>query len=405
MTITYDVSSTSHRLFLKQVWEGETTGKNATFENIKLYYKGTKTENYYSTDTVKTEKWFTTTNVTNEQYIVEVPDISQIEVTDKSNTVNLTLETSRTANNVINVQEVFGETKAIVAVYDVTDTEFATNLYTNNAINLSNYTATTDALNLKLNIYTADNVGVAVSATVVTMAIDDIEDLKEFKKQINANYSTNGGTSGYYVLTNNINATGETFSGGWGARYINGASDITTAINNKRGFNGVFNGQGYTISNATFGQGGLFGALVNATVKNVNFANAYLDGAVQTIGSSSKGQSPLFAQVVIASTVQNCTIDVSYSSNNTEIGIFGYTATNSSVFKDITITYTVSSTSHRLFLKQVWDGETTGKNATFENIKLYYKGTKTENYYSMDTVKTEKWFTTTNVTNEQYVAE
>ena len=347
------------------------------------------------------EIWYTVPVV-----VVDTPDMSGVAIIDKSSVICLNLETYRAANNVINVQEIFGSTKEIIAVYDATDTEFSKNLYRkSNIVDLSTYIATTGALNLKLNIYTADNIGVAVSATVVTMAINDIKDLKDFKAFVNASNTSNGGTSGYYVLTNNINATGETFSGGWGARYINGASDITTAINNKRGFNGVFNGQGYTISNVTFGQGGLFGALVNATVKNVNFANAYLDGAVQTIGSSSKGQSPLFAQVVIASTVQNCTIDVSYSSNNTEIGIFGYTATNSSVFKDITITYTVSSTSHRLFLKQVWDSETTGKNATFENIKLYYKGTKTENYYSMDTVKTEKWFTTTNVTNEQYVAE
>ncbi len=337
--------------------------------------------------------------------VVDTPDMSDVAVTDKSDALNLTLETYRTASNVIDVQEVFGSAKDIVAVYDATDTEFTSNLLRNGStVDLSNYTATTDALNVKLNIYTKDNVGVTVSATVVTMAINDVEDLKAFKTYANASNTNNGGTSGYYVLTNNINATGETFSGGWGTRYINGASDITNAINNKRGFNGVFNGQGYTISNAKFGQGGLFGALVSATVKNVNFVNAYLDGTVQTIGASSKGQSPLFAQVVIASTVQNCTIDVSYSDNNTEIGLFGYQASNSSVFKDMTIIYNVSSTSHRLFLKQIWADDSTGKNATFENIKLYYKGTKTENYFSTD-AKTATYFTTTNVTNEQYVAE
>ncbi len=340
--------------------------------------------------------WNMTNKVTGNTYLKKV--ITPVDV----DTVTVKTDLSEGVNEIPaeTAEEVFGAGATITGAYLATDTACATNLYNDDNLDLT----TGGAGEYKIVLQSNDNEYATVNAIAATEFIENLTDLQALKTRINANYSANGGVGGYYLMTANIDATGVTFSGGWGMRYINRASDITNAINNKQGFNGVFNGQGYTISNATFGQGGLFGALVNATVKNVNFTNAYLDGKVQTIGTSSKGQSPLFAQVVFASTVQNCTIDVEYSDDNTEIGVFGYAASNSSVFKDMTITYKVSSTSHRLFLKQIWADETTGKNATFENIKLYYKGTKTDNYFSL----AENWatyFTRTNVTNEQYVAE
>ncbi len=78
---------------------------------------------------------------------------------------------------------------------------------------------------------------------------------------------------GYYVLANNIKAD----------NYVHKAvgENLTGfGIKNERGYNygfhGTFDGQGYTVDGMTVGAYGIFGYLVNATVKDVAFANVTL---------------------------------------------------------------------------------------------------------------------------------
>lgn len=78
---------------------------------------------------------------------------------------------------------------------------------------------------------------------------------------------------GYYVLANNIDASGYTHA-------KTGTNLTQIGIQNTKynpvGFQGTFDGQGYTVKGMTVGAHGVFGILMNATVKNVAFADVTL---------------------------------------------------------------------------------------------------------------------------------
>lgn len=85
--------------------------------------------------------------------------------------------------------------------------------------------------------------------------IDQPSELSVFDTDNNA-----GTLGGYYVLSQNINATGYEHS--------NMNNEVET-----RAFTGTFNGNGYTISNLTLSGYSFFGYTKDATIKNVGFTN------------------------------------------------------------------------------------------------------------------------------------
>ncbi|MBQ7374131.1 MAG: hypothetical protein IJW64_06215, partial [Clostridia bacterium] len=91
----------------------------------------------------------------------------------------------------------------------------------------------------------------------VTKVIRNAEDLNV----LNA-YNASGHITGYYVLGNNINCNGATYS--------------ATGRDGNKQFQGIFDGQGYTISNLSVGANGIFNLIVGGTVKNVNFTDVSL---------------------------------------------------------------------------------------------------------------------------------
>ena len=162
---------------------------------------------------------------------------------------------------------------------------------------------------------------------------------------------TNGGTnySGkYFILTDNIDLSG------YGAGFNGGKGWIAIGNSNSKNFQGIFNGQGHTISNLyindpTGNVKGLFGYLyAGGTVKNTGLVNVnitgkdnvgaiagYVDGAAVviencyvtgTIKANDSGGGIIGAGQGQGVTIKNCYSTADVSGNAYSIGgIAGYT--------------------------------------------------------------------------------
>ncbi len=102
---------------------------------------------------------------------------------------------------------------------------------------------------------------------------------------------------GYYILANNIDASGYT--------QANGGTNITQSLqfvagllkeNGGCGLTGTIDGQGYTVRSMTVGQFGIFGVIFGGTVKNIAFTD---------VQYTSSGTSGLMAAYAIDATFQN----------------------------------------------------------------------------------------------------
>lgn len=117
-----------------------------------------------------------------------------------------------------------------------------------------------------LSVFDAENNVYSVPVQYVTKAIRTAEDLSYFS------YVQGEDTewSGYYVLAENIDATGYTHK----HELVNG---YQSKANSKGGLSGTFDGKGHTISNITFSWGGMFqniaqgGVLKNTAFVGVKF--------------------------------------------------------------------------------------------------------------------------------------
>lgn len=165
----------------------------------------------------------------------------------------------------------------------------------------------------------SDNTAYKVSAIIATMVINDLNDLQTFKTTIINNSKTTG-TDGYYLLGATITASDDYIRLQGGAYY---APDPDVATNNNtpnnawagtaeaqalqtadRGFKGVFNGNGYSLSGFSFGVGGIFGDLNGATIKNLKIENA----TISALGGATEYRAiGLISHLAIGSTIENCT--------------------------------------------------------------------------------------------------
>jgi hypothetical protein len=94
------------------------------------------------------------------------------------------------------------------------------------------------------------------------------------------------GTTGNYTLTANINASGKTWT--------------------PKDFSGTFDGGGKTISNLTInvaGDGGFFGYLSNATVKNVKFTNLRVTTSWMAGGLAAIADNCTLERIVVEGTI------------------------------------------------------------------------------------------------------
>lgn len=145
--------------------------------------------------------------------------------------------------------------------------------------------------------------GVKISSVVADRVItkaDDLQVFDELGSQL---------VKGYFVLGNNIDASGFVPS-----------THSWASTSGQYGFDGTFNGMGYTIDNLSPISGGLFGSITYAaTVKNVAFTNVIL-----------KNNSPTLAHTGFG-TVENVFIHVkevvNFKTNNAATG----TSTNNDI--------------------------------------------------------------------------
>ena len=158
--------------------------------------------------------------------------------------------------------------------------------------------------------FCVENGGVAESFTfadisldVVTMVINDEDELNRFL-EVAAENATGSSWGGYFVLGGDIVCTGT-----YASHYVSGDTrgDMGTAV----GFNGIFDGQGYTIYNLhTVGnQGGFVGPLgQHGILRNVSFVNAVNTGNGGFITSGGAG------------TVENVFVHISVTPNSNTWG-------------------------------------------------------------------------------------
>ena len=169
----------------------------------------------------------------------------------------------------------------------------------------------------------------------VTKVIDDAEDLHYIRREKTVDFKDvnvtiagcyDGLLRGTFVLINDIDCTGLQLN------------DTGKYWENSRGFNGVFDGRGYTISNLTVGKNGLFGMITKATIKNVHFQNVKL---IPDTANGTGAYVSLLATGIFNSTIENVSAHfASYvaGENITDTsGLLYYETSYDSVFKNITI--------------------------------------------------------------------
>lgn len=117
----------------------------------------------------------------------------------------------------------------------------------------------------------SDECGYEVPIIAYTKIIKNGKDLEIFN--LGNNVKINDGAvagnvfDGYYVLADNINASDYHANVNYNIRSMN-----YTLLQNGAGLTGTFDGRGYTITNLTLGDFGLFG-IVSGSIKNVAFKN------------------------------------------------------------------------------------------------------------------------------------
>ena len=181
----------------------------------------------------------------------------------------------------------------------------------------------------------------------VTKVIEKAEDLHYVRKDYTVSSYGNEGCYdgrilGTFVLLNDIDCTGLHLKNS--GRYWE----------NSRGFGGIFDGRGYTISNLTVSENGLFGALAFATIKNVNFTGICLKAANQGAYVS------LFASRVFNTTIENVSMQ----------------------FAEYVVGDSIYATSGLMFYETSFDS--TFKNLTIDISKISGVKYLTESYYNAD---------------------
>lgn len=247
--------------------------------------------------------WFTYSPVAGEEYSSNQVKVDVvIPVLDRTETISKDFDQSTPA--ALDSSDIFKEevsvNKDITAVYDSED--LTTNLLLEGKVG----TAALEAGEREFVVYNA-SYACRISAVVATMIIDDFTELKAFKESVNANASQ-GGTDGYYILNNDIQAQdGYEFTGGnyHATNPWIGNGDLDT-IQTNGGFRGTFDGRGHTLSGFEFGIGGIFGDLNGATVKNLNV----LDAFTEKTSDEQYRANGLLGHGVDASVIENCKFEV-----------------------------------------------------------------------------------------------
>lgn len=197
----------------------------------------------------------------------------------------------------------------------------------------------------------------------VTKVLEKAEDLHYLRKDYTvSSYGNNGCYDGKiigtFVMVNDIDCTGLELK------------DSGSYWESSRGFGGVLDGRGYTISNLAVGKNGLFGALAYATIKDVNFTDIRLKAADQGVSVA------LFANRVFNTTIENVSMEFAEYVVGSDIyhtsGLMFYETSFDNVFKNLTID--ISKISGVKYLTECFYGAEvpylSERKSTYENITV-----------------------------------
>ena len=156
---------------------------------------------------------------------------------------------------------------------------------------------------------------------------------------------------GYYKLGANIDLGSSVVTGDGGTQWDNAAAMDA-------GLHGVFDGQGYTISNGIYGAGGLLGMVSrNGVVKNVGFVQAVLGASSR--GDTSKGEHCGIVAAAFHGKASNVFIDVIHEGGSWFGGPFGY-CSYSATYENV-IVYFPSTQGDSNAIARVIRGESSAK--------------------------------------------
>ena len=182
------------------------------------------------------------------------------------------------------------------------------------------------------------DIPVTVDGTEITVPVTIIDAVLTTFEEFKANTMfTSGETSPknegkYYVLSGDIDAAGQSVSD------YNNNGNATAFTEYGKGFAGTIDGRGFSVNNLEYKPSntnqwrvqGLFGGLVGATVKNINFN-------ISTFGGDN-GNFSLFGWNIKDSTFKNVTINIPETcAANLQKGGFFAVQNNSGKFYDVTV--------------------------------------------------------------------
>ena len=200
------------------------------------------------------------------------------------------------AQNTLTAEEVFGMGTEDVIV-SIKDENGATIAYNNGVITLpEGLTAGTEYT------WTVSN-GTdkyIINVFIATNVIRTTEDLNKFFNYSEATDYYTTGASGYYVLANNLDASGYTHTHGM-------------KNSSGQGLTGTFDGRGYTIDGITLTNAGLFGYVKGGTIKNVALTN---------VNVSSTDEAYVITQQSAGMTIDNVYVGVTYAPQVWNQGMF-----------------------------------------------------------------------------------
>ena len=142
----------------------------------------------------------------------------------------------------------------------------------------------------------------------------------------NANSGEAGNdVTGYYLLGNDLDFAGEqAVAAGYSWQ--------------QSWFKATFDGNGYTIFNISVNEGGVFGSMSNATVKNVNFINVTYDMSLGIYAGQYSQQMALLAHVCDSSTIENVNVYVKeYKSGSFTYAALVYNFKNTNYVTNVNI--------------------------------------------------------------------
>ena len=219
-----------------------------------------------------------------------------------------------------------------------------------------------------------------VNAQVWSLYIDEAKELTDGSMN-RASYSVGNAVYGYYKITTDLNMTGA------GNVCQGGSTPMVAPTNtniNTNGFQGVFDGDGHTVSNLNLQYRSLFGSIgKDAIVRNVNFENVTYYATKNTAYT----HTAILASWVNGGTVENVTVTYTISNNFNTVG-------SAPTFCGVLFgqVYATGGIWSRVTLKDVTIKALNAESSTNENFAVF-GALNTANH----TAWGGKYFNTTNV--------